>query len=171
MEQYALYLALKNILLSLSDEFKYSFNDMDSNGKNVAGIYIKGAEPSEYRSISDGSYYNYISRVQLLYQGDNNNNSLMSMLILVSKVRNALIRASNRIYTTSPQISYMGNSIVFRNKNEPFREEEEEVKVILTKVDLLGEVDFKGKTGQGLPKYSLNFKINYSLIEGGDNNG
>lgn len=171
MEQYALYLALKNILLSLSDEFKYSFNDMDSNGKNVAGIYIKGAEPSKYRSISDGSYYNYVSRVQLLYQGDNNNNSLMNMLILVSKVRDALIRASNRIYTTSPQISYMGNSIVFRNKNEPLREEEEEVKVILTKVDLIGEVDFKGKTGQGLPKYSLNFKINYSLIEGGDTNG
>ena len=58
MEQYILYLALKEMVNSLNNNFKCSFNDMDSNKDNVVGIYIKGAEPSTYRTLKDGKYYN-----------------------------------------------------------------------------------------------------------------
>ena len=42
MEQYVLYLVLKEIAKQLDSNFNYSFNDMDSNADNVCGIYIKG---------------------------------------------------------------------------------------------------------------------------------
>lgn len=164
MEQYALYLALKSIIVGLGGNYKYSFNDMDLNGKNVAGIFIKGAEPSEYRAVASGKYYNYSSRVQILIQGDNNNSSLMDMLGHISKVRETLIVASNGIYNTTPQIKWIDGEIQY---NSDGTLQGDDVYVRLNKVDLLGEVDFKGKTGQGLPKYSLNLKVYYS-IQGGN---
>ena len=58
MEQYVLYLILKEMVKNLDTSFKYTFNDMDSNSDYSVGIYIKGAEPSEYRSLKDGKYFN-----------------------------------------------------------------------------------------------------------------
>lgn len=160
MEQYVLYLVLKEIAKELNSNFEYSFNDMDSNKDNVAGIYIKGAEPSQYRTLKDGVYYNIINRVQFLIQGGLDNNSLMNSLRLGSNLKETLIRASNR-YIIAP--SKIGVDEDGQIKIQEDGETLQGLTVVLTKVDLMSDLVSLGKSEQGRPRYSINFKINYEL--------
>lgn len=164
MEQFALYLALKNIILGLGLNYKISFNYMDINEKNVAGIFVKGAEPSIYRSVASGDYFNFVSRVQILLQGDDNHDSLMLLLHHISKIKTTLIRSCNCVYNTQKQLRMLNGAVVYDPDGALSGDD---VFVRLVNVDLLGEVDFKGITSQWSPKYSINFKITYS-IQGGN---
>lgn len=160
MEQYVLYLVLKEIAKELDSGFGYSFNDMDSNADNVAGIYIKGAEPSQYRTIGSGEYFNIVNRVQFLIQGGLDNDSLMRCLKLGSKLKDNLIRASNRYIIAPSKIGKDENGqIVIATEGQTL----ESLTVVLTKVDLLSDLVSLGKSEQGRPRYSINFKINYEL--------
>lgn len=160
MEQYVLYLVLKEIAKQLDSNFKYSFNDMDSNADNVCGIYIKGAEPSQYRALSGGEYYNIINRVQFLIQGGLDNNSLMNSLRLGSNLKDTLIRASNRYIIAPSKIGKdEDGQIVIATDGQTL----ESLTVVLTKVDLLSDLVNIGKSEQGRPRYSINFRINYEL--------
>lgn len=160
MEQYVLYLVLKEIAKELNSNFEYSFNDMDSNADNVCGIYIKGAEPSQYRTLSDGKYYNIINRVQFLIQGGLDNDSLMNSLRLGSNLKDALIRASNKYIIAPSKIGIDGDGqIVIATDGQTL----ESLTVVLTKVDLLSDLVNIGKSEQGRPRYSINFRINYEL--------
>jgi len=180
MEQYVLYLVLKEIAKQLDSNFNYSFSDMDSNADNVCGIYIKGAEPSEYRTLSDGEYYNIINRVQFLIQGGLDNDSLMNSLRLGSNIKDTLIRASNRYITAPSKIGKDGDGkiVITTDGNEETvtdtdgneetvtdgdEETLESITVMLTKVDLLSGLVNIGKSEQGRPRYSINFRINYEL--------
>lgn len=160
MEQYVLYLVLKELVKEFNSQFKYSFNDMDSNADNVAGIYIKGAEPSQYRTLSDGQYYNIINRVQFLIQGGLDNDSLMNCLRLGSNLKDALISASNRYIIAPSKIGCNEDGqIVITEDGQTLQS----ITVVLTKVDLLSDLVSLGKSEQGKPRYSINFKINYEL--------
>lgn len=149
MEQYALYILLKNIIKEINSNYSISFNDMDFNKENSIGIYIKGGEVSNYRDLSDGRYYNYIARVQFMLQGGKTLDSLERVLYTGSNLRDRLITMSN----TSHNI-LADNKIIHDN-----------LKLSLGLVKLLGDVNFDSKTSQGLPKYSINFKINYYIKE------
>lgn len=162
MEQYALYLALKEMLLSISQDFKISFNDMDINKGNVCGIYIKAGEPSEYRTISQGHYMNHSARVQFMFQGDNSNDSLFDVLRVASKLKDSLIISSNTTKSTPKTIRWIDGELAVVNGDSEITDDEV-VTVLMSLVTMLGEVDFKGKSEQGLPRYSLNFKIYYSI--------
>lgn len=160
MEQYVLYLVLKEIAKQLDSNFDYSFNDMDSNADNVCGIYIKGAEPSQYRTLSKGEYFNIVNRVQFLIQGGLDNNSLMNSLRLGSNLKDTLIRASNRYIIAPSKIGKDGDGqIVIATDGQTL----ESLTVVLTKVDLLSDLVNIGKSEQGRPRYSINFRINYEL--------
>lgn len=160
MEQYVLYLVLKDMIKDFNSNFKYSFNDMDSNEDNVCGIYIKGAEPSEYRTLSDGEYYNIINRVQFLIQGGLDNDSLMNCMRLGSKIKETLIRASNRYIIAPSKIGKDGDGqIVIATDGQTL----ECLTVVLTKVDMMSDLVNIGKSEQGRPRYSINFRINYEL--------
>lgn len=162
MEQYALYLVLKKILNEISEVFRVSFNDMDFNKGNVCGIYIKAGEPSEYRLLGSGDYLNHSARVQFLFQGSLNNQTLFTMLDAASKLRETLCRSCNRTIVAPPNIRWVDGELAVVNDDVPV-EEGEEVTVTISLIALLGEVDFKGKSEQGIPRYSLNFKIYYSI--------
>ena len=149
MEQYALYVLLKNIIKDINNKYTVSFNDMDFNKENSVGIYIRGGEVSQYRDISTGRYYNYVSRVQFLLQGGKTVNSLYDVLSLASELRDRLIILNNT-----------NHSIVADNKII-----KDNLTIDLGLVKLLGDVNFTEKTSQGLPKYSINFKINYIIKE------
>ena len=160
MEQYVLYLVLKEIAKELDSGFGYSFNDMDSNADNVSGIYIKGAEPSQYRTIGSGEYFNIVNRVQFLIQGGLDNDSLMRCLNLGSKLKDTLIRTSNRYIIAPSKIGKdVNGQIVIAKEGQTL----ESLTVVLTKVDLLSDLVSLGKSEQGRPRYSINFKINYEL--------
>jgi len=158
LEQYVLYLVLKDIVNSINDTFKTSFNDMDSNKDNVVGIYIKGSEPSKYRSLADGRYLNIVNRVQFLIQGGLDKNSLMNSLKLASKIRKSLITTCNATIEAPSQIAIRDDEIIVDNDNT-----ESSVEVIITKFDILGDVTSLGKSEQGKPRYSINFRVNYTV--------
>ena len=162
MEQYALYLIMKDQVKAIDSNYKCSFNDMDSNAPNVIGIYIKSGGTPRKREISTGKYFNYTARVQFLIQGDNNKNSLMTTMQLASSLRNALICDSNLEFPVNEQIKWVDGKIVYDPEDMLGGND---ISVLLTKVSLLGEVDFKGKTTQGLPKYSINFRVEYYCKE------
>lgn len=149
MEQYALYLAIKKIIKELNNNYNISFNDMDFNKENSIGVYIKGGEVSNYRNISTGDYYNYIARVQLLLQGGKTVDSLYNLLNLASNIRNEIIHRSN-----SNMIILSDNKIL-----------KSDIEINFGLIKLLGDVSFDSKTSQGLPKYSINIKINYFIKE------
>lgn len=160
MEQYALYLVMKSKVSEIDNSIKCSFNDMNSNKADVCGIYIKGGETPKYRELASGKYYNYSARVQFLLQGGNNKDSLMDIMSIASCLRNTLICDSNLVEDVNEQVKWVDGKCVYDPANTLGGSD---IQVTLCKVSLLGEVDFKGKTGQGLPKYSINFRIEYYL--------
>lgn len=162
MEQYALYLVMKQKLNEIDDTLKCSFNDMDSNAANVVGIYIRGGSTPKDRELATGEYFNYTARVQFLLQGDNSKNSLMKIMSTASSLRKALIRCSNLGFSVNEQLKWVDGNVVYDPEDKLGGND---ISVLLTKVSLLGEVDFKGKTTQGLPKYSINFMVEYYCKE------
>lgn len=162
MEQYALYLVLKDRVKAIDNTYKCSFNDMDSNAPSVIGIYVKSGGTPKKRELSTGNYYNYTARVQFLIQGSNSNDGLMSTMMIASSLRSALITCSNLEFPVNEQLKWVNGKIVYDPDNKLVGNG---ISVLLTKVSLLGEVDFKGKTTQGLPKYSINFRVEYYCKE------
>lgn len=170
MKQYVLYLILKEICKTLNSNFKYSFNDMDSNAADVVGIYIKGGETSNIRTLAKGEYFNSINRVQFFMQGDISKDSLMSLLQFGSDIKNSLITMSNS-FTQAPKglksdgsygigLDVNGN-IVLEDK---FNTTELTPLVLkISKVDMVGDLNSLGKSEQGRPRYSINFKITYEV--------
>lgn len=163
MEQYALYLALKQMLKDLNGEFKYSFNDMDINGENIVGVFVRGGESPRRRELKTGKYYNLSARVQFLVQGKNDKVSLMNVTKLSSDIRNTLSTTFNRYIRVLSQVRMVNGELVYTESGEEIAEEEQ-AQVLVISTSLLGEVDFKGKTAQGKPMYSLNFKILYTVL-------
>lgn len=147
MEQFALFLVLKALLISIDTSYSYHFNDMDANRPFECGVYIKGGEPSAYRSVSNQHYYNNIARVQILLQGDNSKDGLLSLLDLVSKIKEALILTSNSYYNIPAD-----NYETFKNK-----------KLMIISSKLMGDVNFEGRNDQELPRYSINLKFTYNI--------
>ncbi len=160
MEQYVLYLILKEMVKNLDPSFKYTFNDMDSNSDDSVGIYIKGAEPSEYRSLKDGKYFNSVNRVQFLVQGGLDNSSLLKSLKLCSKIKGTLISINNKYIQAPPKVGYNNDGEIVILGDE---QDLEPINVVITKVDLLSDILYLGKSKQGRPRYSINFKITYEI--------
>ena len=162
MEQYALYLLMKDQVNSLDENFTCSFNDMDFNKPNVVGIYVRGGNTPRYREISTGKYFNYTARVQFIIQGDNSKESLMTTMGLASSLRNALVSSSNLEFSVRDQVKWVEGGIVYDPEDKLGGSD---ISVVLVRVSLMGEVNFKGKTTQGLPKYSINFYVEYYCKE------
>lgn len=164
MEQYVLYLILKNIIKDFDSNFKCTFNDMDFNKPYSCGIYVKGSDISKYRDIAKGNYYNYIARVQFILQGDTTGESLQSVLRLASKIRNSVPTYINNIYNLQQSINMdINNNIIINNDYTIDNEDTSNISLMLLMVRLLGEVNFIGKTTQGLPRYTINFNISYNI--------
>lgn len=158
MEQYALYLVMKDVVNGLNKGFVCSFNDMDLNKPNVVGIYIRGGNTPRYRELSTGGYYNYTARVQFILQGDSSKESLMSVLSLASDLRHAMENSCNLVIDVKEQLKWVNGKITYDPTNKLGGSD---ISVLLTRVSLMGEVSFKGKTTQALPIYVINTYIEY----------
>lgn len=165
MEQYALYLVLKDIINSLGYNFSISFNDIDINGDEVIGILIKSGSNPKYRELKTGEYAGYSNRVQILVQSSYDKGSLFSTLNLTEKIRDVLTSdVNNNIYKLR-SLRYIGNKLSEVKNNST---EGEEVSLGISSTHLVGDVDFKGKTSQTRSIYSLNLLINYYITLGGN---
>lgn len=161
MEQYILYLQLKEIIKELDSKYKCTFNDMDLRKDNAIGIYIKGGDVSKYRSLSTGEYYNSINRVQFLIQGGLNNKDLMNALSMGNKIKITLSKTNNRSYTVASKLNINEDMTVEEKKEN---EEDQLINLIISKVSLLSDLTSLGKTVEGRPLYSINFRIEYNII-------
>lgn len=158
MEQFVLYLVIKQIINSINSKFKVSFNDMSITSEYVIGVYIKGSPTSSYRSLSTGRLYNYGARIQVVGQGGRDKAGLMELLDLMSKLRDIVIRAPNTTYSDIDGVSMVDGDIVLGNEGSSLN-------LTLAQTRLLGEVNFDGVSEQDLPKYSLNLQTFYFIKE------
>lgn len=145
MEQYGLFLALKELLKSWEGEpFTLGFNDMDLNADFDCGVYINDDTP-EYRNISTGEYLNCVSRVQFIAQSDLSADGNIATNEFMIFIRNLLPSLINRPVT----VTYKDTTY----------------EVLIIKTRLIGGVNTLSRNEQGRARYSLNALITYSVKE------
>lgn len=161
MEQYALYLVIKKLIKDAGFSGSITYNDYDSNKDNVVGVIIKGGSSPKYRELGHGKYYGFTSRVQILMQSGLSKNSLINALELSSKVREVLTSdVLNNIYQPTGIHEVQGKlKLIEKNSTE----EGNIVNLGISSTHMIGDIDFKGKTGQTRSVYSLNMLINYFI--------
>lgn len=164
LEQYALYLVLKDIINKLGYGFEISFNDYDINGDNIVGITFKSGNNPKYRELSTGKYYGYTNRVQFTIQSGNTKSSLLNTLNLIGDIREVLTSSIiNNKYIVSSLRCIDGKITEDIDGNSG-----EEVYVWVTNVHLIGGADFKGKTSQTRSIYTINTMFEYYVQIGGN---
>lgn len=146
MEQYGLFLALKELLKSWEGQpFTLGFNDMDINADFDCGIYIRGDAPGEYRDMTTGAYVNRVARVQFLAQSDLSADGNIATAAFTAFIRNLL-----------PLTIYETVSVTYKDVTYD---------VTIIKASLIGDVIPLGKNEQGRARYSLNALITYTISE------
>ena len=165
LEQYALYLVLKDIINKLGYGFEISFNDYDINGDNIVGITCKDGNTPKYRELSTGKYYGCTNRVQFIIQSGITKSSLINTLNLISNIKEILTsNIINNKYIVS-SLRYIDGKII-ENTND---KSGEDVYVWVTKIHLIGGGnDFKGKTSQTRSIYAINTMFEYYVQIGGN---
>lgn len=161
MHQFGLYLFIKTLLQALNPALAISYNDMDSNGNNCCGVYIKGDAP-EVRHLADLSYSNSVARVQLLQVCALDNNSLMTAQEVLSEFQSIMCFYAND--TIKLDISKIGidpttNKVVYADGTTTLSP----AYLTIVRADVLSDVLYIGKTEQGKPQLSLNLKIFYTV--------
>lgn len=145
MEQYALFLALKELLKGWQGQtFSFGFNDMDINGDFDCGIYIRGDKAGEYRDLT-GRYINRVARVQFLTQSDLSADGNIATSAFTGFIRNLLPLTIHETITVT------------------YKETTYEVTII--KANIINDIIPLGRSEQGRARYSLNASITYSVKE------
>jgi hypothetical protein len=166
LEQYCLYLVLKDLINNIGFNYKISFNDYDINSDNIIGILFKSGNNPKYRELSTGKYYSYTNRVQLIIQSSYSKDSLIELLNLIYKIREVLTSdINNKKYKVS-SVKYIAGKFSLINNNTNI--DGEDVYVTISKTHLIGDVDFKSKTSQTRSIYSLNLMFDYFINIGGN---
>lgn len=126
---------------------------MDSNGKDVVGVFIKGSTPSRYRALSTGVYINKTARVQVLGQAKDTYDSLIEMLCFFTQLEDVVSELGGVIYNTQ---SLQDTEVLSK-----FEDYKNIKNVIMLRTDIITSSSYIGKTEQGLPMFDINFEIEY----------
>ena len=162
MEQYALYQALKKFLSDLINNYSVTFNDMNELKDNSIGVYVSAPEVSNKRELATGKYDNIINRVQFLLMGDLTQGGLIRLLQTASGIRDRLIIQNNQPLPVPPIVQFNTST----NKIEIVQSQSDthsDISIMLTKVTATSDLVFLGKTSQGRPLYSMNFRMAYGV--------
>jgi hypothetical protein len=162
MEQYILYLTLKEIFKDTMKDlgYKMSFNDIDIKAPKAVGCYVRGSVLSKYRDLASGQYINVENRVTFNINAGLTKDELMDGLCLCNELKYNLIPYSNHILT-------MG-SLPVRLVNGHYETApnlDGVCNVVISSVSLLSDILPLGKNEQGISQYSINFKITYKIEE------
>ena len=165
MHQYGLFTWLKEKLQTFNPALTaITFNDVDSNGDNVCGIYVKGDSP-QVRSLATMSYGNQVARVEFMQVCSLDNNSLMTAQQTLSDFADSIVQEAANTYeldTSKVGTDPATGKVVYAQPESVLSP----AYLTLIRVDALSGVLYIGKTSQGKPQVSLNFRIIYS-VEGG----
>ena len=131
---------------------------MDSNGKDIVGVFIKGSTPSRYRALSNGVYINKTARVQVLGQAKDTYDSLIEMLCFFTRLEDVVSEFGGVIYNTQ----FLQDTELL-SKFDEFKNIED---VIVLRTDTITSSSYIGKTEQGLPMFDFNFEIEYGVTSG-----
>jgi hypothetical protein len=164
MHQFGLYLWLKAVLQELNPALTITFNDMDSNGNNSVGIYVKGDAP-EVRTLGNMSYTNSVARVQLLQVCALNNTSLMQAQSVLSEFQDQVCSTASEAFELDTSKIGVGptGKVVYADGSSTLSP----AYLTIIEADAISDLLFIGKTEQGKPQISLNLRIIYS-VQGGN---
>jgi hypothetical protein len=159
MEQYALFLALKQLLEQYTAQpFTFGFNDVDSNADFDCGIYIQDSEGGEYRDLT-GGYRNRIARVQFSAISDLTSTGNIATAGFMGYIRNLLPQLITSVAV--PQMGIDGDGMVIEDPEGVYSPAE----VVIIKTKLITGVIPLGKQSQGRAEYSLNALITFIVKE------
>lgn len=163
MHQYGLFTWLKSQLLACNPTLTdagVNFNDMDSNGDNVCGVYIKGDTP-KVRRLSDMAYCNQVARVEIMQVCALDNNSLMTAQQALSDFADYVVTQAAVTYELDG--SKVGidptGKVVYAQGMDALSP----AYLDIVRVDALSSVLYIGKNTQGKPQVSLNLRIAYQV--------
>lgn len=158
MDDFIIYQLFKQIILSIDNNYTIRFRDIKTNKHNEVGIFVKGGEvDATKRLLNNARYTRHFARVQVIIQSGDNENSVFRSLNLKHKLKEAIESTYNKKYIVNCPVDIDGNGEI------EYSDKENEIQVLIIKTDLLGEADFKGYTSQGLPRDTINFKIEYTI--------
>lgn len=163
MERYALFLVMKDIVKEIDANIKCSKDDMDFNAPGSCGIYFRNGGVSNYRELATGEYYNYKANVEFVMTSGNDKQSLMNLMSNISRLRNTLQKYCNVVVENGSieQLKWVDDvGIVYDPNNEKGGVD---IIVNIAKTTLMSDVSFIGKTQQGLPKYTLDVRCDFSI--------
>lgn len=152
MREYLIYLYLKQIIDSLTDsQYSFGYNNLRLERDNYISIYIRSQDPSGYRVLRSGQYYNTRQRVQVLIQSGLSDESYMEQQVLATQIFDTFSLLNNKFFEID--IPDKLNKHIQGDK----------VSGVITLTTPLGSVQFDRRTTQGRVIQSLNFIIEYNL--------
>lgn len=138
MSEYNLiYEAIDNIL---PDTFEKSYGDMNYLDENVCGIFVRDGASEFIRDIANDII---IDSCNIVFNINSSKNitGVIDGNDYCSNIRKKLIRTVNYTYEKD-------NEVLF-----------------IVRIDPIGNVNYIGKNEQGIPTYSINFRLIYKYIE------
>lgn len=122
----------------LPKDYNITWGDMDELSENSCGIYLRSGSSSFKRDLSNNVYVDSCSLV-LNIHSNKSSTGVLDGNDYACRARRALVNVVNQI--------------------------NEKGTIHILKIDPLGNVNHLGKNIQGIPVYSINFKILYNYKE------
>lgn len=161
MRQYALYLALKELLTELGCPYSaIYYNDRDELKEGAVSIYVRSGVLSKLRRLADGYYIGKYDRVQLVIQTGRTKEEILQGMEFGNKLEDKLpgifnkdiAIPSNKLVMTSDGIEISSTVVT----GDPFN-------LTILQTNPQSGLISMGKTEQGLSLFSINIIVNYDI--------
>lgn len=163
MEQYCVYLAIKQIMYGLSCPAQASaitYNSISLVTPNAVGVYFIGNTIQRNRILSTGAYCRLGNRVRLRMQTDKTASSILDWESFCNKLVKEAPKLNNVEYILdSNKIGFDATGNITRDKKDIVAG----VKVVFIRTDPQTGVVNKGKSSQGLTRYRCDLAIEYNI--------
>lgn len=163
MQNYAMFLAVKQAATSLGCPYTdVTYDDMNTKKGNVMAIMVRNGQVPKSRMLATGEFIRKFSRVQILIQTASDKSSVIAGSSFGVKLEQKFPMIFNegfQLDTTKIGFDASHNlTTIAADIVKP-------AKVWFIRVDPQSDLISIGKTSQGFARYSLNFKIEYSIEE------
>lgn len=163
MQNYAMFLAVKQAITNLGCPYtEVTYDDMNTKKGNVLAIMVRNGQIPKSRKLATGEFMRRFCRVQILIQTASDKASVLAGSSFGTKLEQKMPLIFNTGYLLD------ANKIGFDDDGDLSTikaDIEHPARVWFIRVDPQSDLISIGKTSQGLARYSINFKIEYSIEE------
>lgn len=161
MEQYCIYLAVKQILSSLNcPDNAPTYGVLSDIKENALGVYIVGRTILRNRLLSSGKYCRKANTVRLRMQSGKTAESIMNWETFNNKLINLAPSLCNVEYKLDKNIiGFDAYGNITRTKSDITSG----IKVMFIRTDTPTGVENRGRSSQGLTRYRCDLAIEYNI--------